>query len=393
MRSFVSERAKEIPLSGIRVIFEKAQSMSDVVRLEVGEPDFDTPENIRAAALEALRRGETHYTSSAGILALREEISRKFHSDNSLDYDAKTQIVVTAGSQNSLNLALMAIVNPGEEVLIPDPGWPNYEILTRIAQGIPVRYPLKEKNRFRLDQDDLRSRVNKKTKAIIICSPSNPAGSVLEEKHLQAVASIAEENDLLVISDEIYEKIIYGTAKHRSIGALPGMAERVVTVNGFSKAYAMTGWRLGYAGGPREIIGQMIKLNTGLNTCASSIAQRAGVEALKGPQDSVRQMREEYLRRRDFLLGRLREIPGLTCTVPDGAFYTFPNIQAFGLTSFDFAMALLDQAKVSTVPGSAFGASGEGYIRISYANSIEQIGKAIDRIAPAIRAGLKAAKT
>ena len=390
MRSFVSERAKEIPLSGIRVIFEKAQSMSDVVRLEVGEPDFDTPENIRAAALEALHKGETHYTSSAGILELREEISRKFHSDNSLEYDAKTQIVVTAGSQNSLNLALMAIVNPGEEVLIPDPGWPNYEVLTKMAQGIPIRYPLRESNSFRLDQEDLKAKVNKKTKAVIICSPSNPTGSVLEEKHLQAVASIAEENDLLVISDEIYEKIIYQSAKHRSIGALPGMAERVVTVNGFSKAYAMTGWRLGYAGGPREIISQMIKLNTGLNTCASSIAQRAGVEALRGPQDSVRQMCEEYLRRRDFLLGRLREIPGLTCVIPEGAFYAFPNIQTLGLSSFDFAMAILDRAKVSTVPGSAFGASGEGYIRLSYANSIEQIGKGLDRMAAAVRAGLKA---
>jgi len=390
MRSFVSERAKEIPLSGIRVIFEKAQSMSDVVRLEVGEPDFDTPENIRTAALEALRKGETHYTSSAGILDLREAISRKFDSDNSLEYDAKTQIVVTAGSQNSLNLALMAIVNPGEEVLIPDPGWPNYEVLTKMAQGIPIRYPLRESNSFRLDQEDLKAKVNKKTKAVIICSPSNPTGSVLEEKHLQAVASIAEENDLLVISDEIYEKIIYGSAKHRSIGALPGMAERVVTVNGFSKAYAMTGWRLGYAGGPREIISQMIKLNTGLNTCASSIAQRAGVEALRGPQNSVRQMCEEYLRRRDFLLGRLREIPGLTCVVPEGAFYAFPNIQTLGLSSFDFAMAILDRAKVSTVPGSAFGASGEGYIRLSYANSIEQIGKGLDRMAAAVRAGLKA---
>jgi aspartate/methionine/tyrosine aminotransferase len=392
MRSFVSERAKETPISGIRVIFEKAQRVSDVIRLEVGEPDFDTPEHIRAAAVRALNKGETHYTSSAGVLELREEISRKFRVDNSLEYDAKTQIVVSAGAVNSLNLALMTIIDPGDEVLIPDPGWANYEVLIGLAQGVPVRYPLRERNSFKSDPEELRGKISPKTKAIIVCTPSNPTGSVLDIRHLQEIASIAEEYDLMVISDEVYEKIIYGNAVHQSIGALPGMANRVVTVNAFSKTYAMTGWRLGYAGGPSEVIGQMIKLNTGLNTCASSISQIAGIEALRGPQDSVRQMREEYLRRRDFLLERLRQVPGFTCVVPEGAFYSFPNIQKFGLSSFDFAMALLDRAKVSTVPGSAFGPLGEGYVRFSYANSMERIGKAMDRIQEAIRSGLKVNK-
>ena len=392
MRSFVSERAKETPISGIRVIFEKAQRVSDVIRLEVGEPDFDTPEHIRAAAIRALNKGETHYTSSAGVLELREEISRKFRVDNSLEYDAKTQIVVSAGAVNSLNLALMTIIDPGDEVLVPDPGWANYEVLIGLAQGVPVRYPLRERNSFKSDPEELRGKISPKAKAIIVCTPSNPTGSVLDIRHLQEIASIAEEYDLMVISDEVYEKIIYGNAVHQSIGALPGMANRVVTVNAFSKTYAMTGWRLGYAGGPSEVIGQMIKLNTGLNTCASSISQIAGIEALRGPQDSVRQMREEYLRRRDFLLERLRQIPGFTCVVPEGAFYAFPNIQKFGLSSFDFAMALLDRAKVSTVPGSAFGPLGEGYVRFSYANSMERIGKAMDRIQETIRSGLKVNK-
>lgn len=392
MRSFVSERAKKTPLSGIRVIFEKAQAIPDVIRLEVGEPDFDTPEHVRAAAVQALSKGETHYTSSAGILELREEISRKFRLDNSLEYDVKKQIVVSAGAVNSLYLTLMAIVDSGDEVLVPDPGWANYEVLVGLAQGVPIRYPLREVNRFSPDPEELRGKISPKTKAIIVCSPSNPTGSVLESTHLKDIASIAQEHDLMVISDEVYEKIVYGSVVHRSIGALPNMADRVVTVNAFSKTYAMTGWRLGYAGGPSEIISQMIKLNTGLNSCASSIAQRAGVEALRGPQDCVRQMREEYLRRRDFLLKRLQNVPGMRCAVPDGAFYVFPNIQEFGLSAFDFSMALLDQAKVSTVPGSAFGPLGEGYVRFSYANSIENIGKAMDRIEAAIHSGLKATK-
>ena len=392
MRSFVSERAKATPLSGIRVIFEKAQSLSDVIRLEVGEPDFDTPEHIKAAAAQAMKKGETHYTSGAGILELREEISRKFRVDNSLEYDANKQIVVTAGAVNSLYLALMAIVNPGDEVIVPDPGWANYQVLIKITQGIPVSYSLRERNGFKPDTEELRAKVSGETKAIIICSPSNPTGSVLEERHLREVASIAEEHDLMVISDEVYEKIIYGNAKHRSIGALPGMANRVVTVNAFSKTYAMTGWRLGYAAGPSEIISQMIKLNTGLNSCSSSISQRAGVEALKGPQDCVQQMHEEYLRRRNFLIDRVRRIPGITCVMPDGAFYAFPNIRELGLSSFDVAMALLDSAKVSTVPGAAFGPMGEGYIRLSYANSMDNLGKAMDRIEAAIRSGLKVTK-
>lgn len=389
MRPLIAERTRGIPTSGIREIFEKAQTMSDVIRLEVGEPDFNTPDHITAAAARALSEGETHYTSTAGVFELREQISQKFRRENDLEFDPKTQIMVTSGAVNGLTLSLMATVNPGDEVLIPDPGWPNYVGCIKIAQGVPIQYSLLERNRFGPDLNEIRAKINKKTKAILICSPNNPTGSVLTDKDLREIAAIAEQNDLLVISDEVYEKITYGSIKHQSIGALSGMDKRVLTVNAFSKTYAMTGWRLGYVGGPAEVISQMIKINMTLNTCANSIAQKAGVEALRGPQDCVRRMREEYSRRRDFILGRLSRIPDIACVPPEGAFYVFPNIRGCGLSSHDFSLALLDQARVSTVPGTAFGEFGEGYIRLSFANSIENIGRAMDRIEKALNSGMK----
>ncbi len=366
--------------------------MSDVIRLEVGEPDFDTPEHIRAAAIHAMDQGETHYTASAGILELREEISRKFHTDNNLEFDPMTQVMVTQGATCGLSLTLMASVNAGDEVLIPDPGWPNYVGSVTMAQGVPIPYALHERNCFKPDLDELKGKVSKKTKAIIICTPNNPTGSVIADKDLREITSIAEENELLVLSDEIYEKIIYGGIKHRSIGTFPGMQNRVVTINGFSKTYAMTGWRLGYVGGPADIIGAMTKINMTLNSSVNSVSQRAGIEALRGPQECVRQMREEYSRRRNLILERLRQIPEMSCVPPDGAFYVFPNIGRFDLSSYEFSMKLLDQARVSTVPGDSFGAAGEGYIRISFANSIENISRAMSRIEAALNSGLKTIK-
>jgi aspartate/methionine/tyrosine aminotransferase len=392
MRSLGSQRAKGIEFSGIRLVFERAQKISNVIRLELGEPDFDTPRHIKAAAVQALEHGETHYTPGAGTSELREEISRKLRSDNCLEYDPINQIAVTSGATNALGMAIMATVDPEDEVLIPDPGWPNYIGLVKAAQANATSYSLSERNRFKLDTEELKTKISKKTKAIVICSPNNPTGSVLTEKELQEVAGLAEANDLIVISDEVYEKIIYGEARHQSIGSLDGMSKRVITVNAFSKTYAMTGWRLGYAGGPSEIIRSMVKLNSVLNGCPSSVAQKAGVAALRGSQDCVKQMRDEYLRRRDYIVERLNRIPGLTCLVPEGSFYAFPRVKEIGLSSFDFSIAILEQAGVSTVPGSSFGASGEGYARISYANSLENIAEAMDRIDKAIRSGLKVPK-
>ncbi len=393
MNRLIASRTQDMPSSSIMVISERAQQMEDVVRMELGEPDFDTPEHIRRAAAQAMEEGRTHYTLGAGISELREEISRKLRVDNSLEYDPKTQVVVTAGSTTALNLALLTTVNPGEEVLVPSPGWAQYVGCVKFAQAIPVYYSLTEKNRFGLDSEELRQKVTKKTKAILICSPNNPTGSVLTEKELRELSSFAEEHDLLVISDEVYEKITYEGAKHRSIGSIDGMAKRVITVNAFSKTYAMTGWRLGYAAGPSEISSQMVKLNILLNTCASSIAQRAGVQALRGSQDCVQEMCKEYSRRRAFVLERIDRIPNMTCVAPRGAFYVFPNITEFGLSSFDFVMTLLEKARVSTIPGNAFGPSGEGYFRISYASSMENLARGMDRIEAAIETGLKTIKS
>ncbi|MFQ5711380.1 MAG: pyridoxal phosphate-dependent aminotransferase [Candidatus Geothermarchaeales archaeon] len=381
---YLSERTKNIPVSGIRVIFDKAQRMKDVVRLEMGDPDFDTPSHIREAAKRALDEGYTHYTPSAGLTEIREAVAEKLRRDNRIDV-GPDEVVMTAGSSSAINIAIMATINPGDEVLIPDPAWPLYEVFVKLSGGVVVRYPLLEKNEFKIDPEDVERRITRRTKMLIINTPNNPTGSVQTRLELEAIAQIALENDLLVVSDEVYEKITHSGAEHLSIGSMPEMRDRTITVNSFSKTYAMTGWRIGYAAANREIATEMVKLNIYSTVCVNAVAQRAALAALRGPQDCVREMVGEYGRRRDYVVRRLNEMPRITCVEPKGAFYVFPNISDFGVSSFDFSMNLLDMTRVSTVPGSSFGERGEGYIRISYATSLKELEKGMGRIEDAIK--------
>ncbi|MDA4114166.1 MAG: pyridoxal phosphate-dependent aminotransferase [Thaumarchaeota archaeon] len=385
MGSFVSERVNSIPVSGIRVIFEKANKMPGVIRLEVGEPDFDTPAHITAAAKRALDEGFTHYTSSAGIMPLREAISAKLKRENRVDADPATEVVVTPGAGAAIYLSIMCTVNPGDEVLLPDPAWPHYEACISLAGGKVVRYPTHESLGFRPEMEEVANLVTKKTKAILINSPSNPTGSVLGRKDLEGIADLARSKDLLVFSDEVYEKVMYGGVEHYSIASFDGMKDRTVTVNALSKTYAMTGWRVGYAAARPEIAAQMAKLNLFTSGCPNSFAQVAAVEALTGPQGETQRMLEEYTRRRDMMVRRLNEMEGVSCPNPGGAFYAFPRVALRGMNAFDTSMFLLDNAKVATVPGSSFGELGEKHLRLSYATSIENISEGMDRIDTAIR--------
>ena len=385
MSTYISRKIQNISTSTIRLISEKARKMKDVIKLEIGEPDFDTPQHIKNAAKKALDEGFTHYTPFAGFEDLRMAIAEKAKTQNKIEYDPNREIVVTPGACSALHCGILSIVNAGEKVLIPDPSWPHYEPCVQMADGIPEHFPLLEENSFRIDPDDLRKRIDEKTKAIIINSPNNPTGSVENRKQLEEIAQIAKDNDLIVISDEVYERIIYDDEEHVSMASLPDMRDRTLTINALSKTYAMTGWRIGYAIGSEEIITQMAKLVLYTGTCANSIGQRAALAAIKGPQDRVTEMVKEYKRRRDFLIKRLNEIEGISCKMPQGAFYAFPNVRKFGMSSFDCAMYLLDHAKVSTVPGIGFGKYGEGYLRISYATSLENLVEAAERIEATIK--------
>ena len=385
MGSFVSERVTSIPPSGIRVIFEKANKMSDVIRLEVGEPDFDTPANITAAAKRALDEGFTHYTSSAGILPLREAISAKLKRENGVEADPGTEVVVTPGAGAAIYLSIMCTVNPGDEVLLPDPAWPHYEACINLAGGKAVRYPTEERLGFRPDLEEVSKLITRKTKALLINSPSNPTGSVLGRKDLEGIADLAQAKDLLVFSDEVYEKMMHGGVEHHSIASFDGMKDRTVTINALSKTYAMTGWRVGYAAARPEIATQMAKLNLFTSGCPNSFAQVAAVEALTGPQGETGRMLNEYTRRRDLMVRRLNEMEGVSCLNPGGAFYAFPRVALQGMNAFDTSMFLLDNAKVATVPGSSFGPLGENHLRLSYATSIEKINEGMDRIDSATR--------
>jgi len=377
----LSNRTKSLEPSGIMAIFEKAHGLKDVIRLEVGEPDFDTPEHIKNAAKEALEKGFTHYTSSAGILPLREAIAEKTEKETGVEVDPRREVVVTDGGSCALTLAMMATLNPGDEVLISDPAWP-YGPSIKMAEGVPVRYGLLEKEGFRIDFDDLRSKISRKSKMVLINSPNNPTGSVLDRRELEDLSEIALENDLLVISDEVYEKLIYD-AKHMSVLSLPEMKERTILANSFSKTYAMTGWRVGYAIASEDIAREMAKLNLYLNTCSTSFAQVAALEALRGPQDCVRAMADQYRKRIDLMLQGLERM-SVPCVKPRGAFYLFPDFSGFSHSSHEIAMMLLEKAHVSTAPGIAFGQRGEGHLRLSCANSIENLGEALGRIEKAL---------
>lgn len=379
-----SERTLAIKSSGIRRLFDLAQRTPGVISLGIGEPDQDTPVHVKEAAKKALDEGYTHYTPNAGFPDLREALAEKLRLDNGIDAAPDEVIVTGGGGTGALMLSALCLINPGDEVLLPDPGFVVYEAVVLMAGGKPVYVPLKEEDGFRMLPSEVEKRITSKTKCIIVNTPSNPTGGVLEEEDLKGIADLAVKHDLYVISDEVYEKLVYDGHRHLSIASLPRMKERTVTVNSFSKTYAMTGWRIGYAAAPKELIDQMVKLQQFTMVHAPAVSQRAALAALKGPQDFVKEMAEEYDKRRRFIVDRLNSIGGLSCLRPKGAFYVFLNIKKLGMRSEEVAMALLERAKVVTVPGVAFGPGGEGYLRISYSRPIDQLEEACSRIEKAI---------
>ncbi len=383
-RSFLSDRVQLLGVSPIREIFEIAAKMKDVVRLEVGEPDFDTPAYIVDACKTALDDGFTHYTSFGGIPELRKALADKLHKENGILVDPDNQVVVTPGGTGALYEGVQATINSGDEVLLPSPGWPQYTSIVHLAGGEPVYYPLKEENDFMATREAIEPFMTDKTKILLINSPSNPTGGVIDRSSLDAICELVQEKDILLFSDEVYEWILY-EGDHISPAALPGMAERTITINAASKTFAMTGWRIGFAAGPPDIITEMTKLNLYTNTHPTSMAQWACVTAYGEQQDSViQEMVESYRQRRDFMVKNLNELSGIRCPSPKGAFYLFPNIEGTGLNSMEFAKTLLEQGGVATVPGNGFGPDGEGYLRLCFAQSMEQLEKAIERTAKVV---------
>ena len=378
MRNPLSDKVTAIEPSGIRKFFDIVSEMKDAVSLGVGEPDFDTPWHIREEGIYSLEKGRTFYTSNAGLKELREEICRYLSRRMNLSYDPLHEVMITVGGSEAIDAALRAMINPGDEVLIPQPSFVSYEPCAILAGAVPVIIELKEENEFRLTAQELRSAITDKTKILILSFPNNPTGAVMERKDLEAIAEVIREKDIFVISDEIYSALSY-KGKHVSIASLPGMQERTVLINGFSKAYAMTGWRLGYACAPSVIMEQMIKIHQFAIMCAPTTSQYAAVEALRRGDEDVALMCEAYNQRRRFLMHTFREM-GLQCFEPYGAFYVFPCIKEFGMTSDAFAERLLKEEKVAVVPGTAFGDCGEGFLRISYAYSLENLKIAMNKI-------------
>lgn len=378
MRNPLADKIVEIKPSGIRKFFDIVSEMKDAISLGVGEPDFDTPWHIRDEGIYSLEKGRTFYTSNAGLKELKVEITKYIKRTQGISYDANHEVIVTVGGSEAIDLALRAMVNPGEEVLIPQPSYVSYEPCAIMADAVPVIIELKEENEFRLTAQELREAITDKTKILILPFPNNPTGAIMEKKDLEEIAEIIREKDIFVISDEIYAELTYKD-KHVSIASIPGMQERTVLINGFSKSYAMTGWRLGYACAPKEIMEQIIKIHQFAIMCAPTTSQYAAVEALRNGDDDVASMRESYNQRRRFLMHAFREM-GLKCFEPYGAFYVFPCIKEFGMTSDEFAERLLAEEKVAVVPGTAFGDCGEGFLRISYAYSLENLKIALEKI-------------
>ena len=376
----ISEKAAAMKPSGIRRFFDIVSEMEDVVSLGVGEPDFDTPWAIRDEGIYSLEKGRTFYTSNSGLKKLREEIARYLKRRVDVSYDPDGEIFITVGGSEGIDLAFRAMLNPGDEVLVPQPCYVSYVPCVELADGVVKSIALKEENEFRLTAEELREAVTERTKVLVLPFPNNPTGAVMERKDLEEIAQIVIEKDLIVLSDEIYSELTYTGKPHVSIASLPGMKERTILINGFSKAYAMTGWRLGYACGPKEILREMVKIHQYCIMCAPTTSQYAAVAALRDCDEQVEEMRNAYNMRRRFLLHRFQEI-GLPCFDPFGAFYVFPCIKEFGMSSDEFATRLLQEEKVAVVPGDAFGESGEGYIRISYAYSIDNLRTAMDRVA------------
>ena len=384
MRNPLSSKVTMIKPSGIRKFFDIVNDMEGAISLGVGEPDFDTPWHIREEGIYSLESGRTHYTSNAGMKELKEEICNYLKRRFDVEYSPKDEVMVTIGGSEAIDVALRAMVDPGDEVLIPQPSYVSYEPCAVLADAVPVFINLKEENQFRLTKEELLAAITPKTKILILPFPNNPTGSILNRADLEDIAEVVREHDLFVISDEIYAELTYGSEGHVTIASLPGMKERTVLINGFSKAYAMTGWRLGYACAPVEIMKQMIKIHQFAIMCAPTTSQEAGVEALRNGDHDVAVMKEEYDQRRRFLLHSLREM-GLECFEPLGAFYVFPNIKKFGMTSDEFATRLLYEEKLAVVPGTAFGDCGEGFLRISYAYSMKNLVIAMDKISRFIK--------
>jgi aminotransferase len=380
-----AERLKQIKPSGIRRFFSLAQEMPDAINLSVGEPDFSPPKYALEAGCQASKKGKTHYAPTNGIPELREALSKKAYRDYGLNYDPNSEVLVTVGGTEAIFLSLMGLTNPGDEVLIPDPGFVLYEPCVKLASGVPVSVPLLETNDFKPSIDDVTSLITKKSRVIILNFPNNPTGAVLSYDEAALLAKVAVERDLLVICDEVYEKIVYDGAKHYCLATFPGMRERTLVVNSFSKTYAMTGLRVGYVYGPKELISPLWLVHQYTVACVDSPSQYIALAALRGSQEFVNDMVREFDRRRRLVHKRLNEIPSFKCTFPKGAFYVFPNITGISKSSEKIAEFLLKEAGVITVPGSAFGSNGEGYIRISYAAAYEQLEKALDRIEKAAK--------
>lgn len=378
MRNPLSDKVTGIKPSGIRKFFDIVSEMKDAISLGVGEPDFDTPWHIREEGIYSLERGRTYYTSNAGLKELKEEISAYQARRFGLDYNPQGEIYVTVGGSEAIDGALRAMLDDGDEVIIPQPSYVSYEPCVILANGVPVITELKEEDEFKLKKEQLEKAVTDKTKILILPFPNNPTGAIMTEDDLKGIVEVVLEHDLFVISDEIYSELTYG-CRHVSIASFPGMKERTIVINGFSKSYAMTGWRLGYACGPKVILDQMLKIHQFAIMCAPTTSQYAAVEALRNGDDGVEYMRGEYDRRRKFLIKALRDM-GLECFEPFGAFYVFPCIKKFGMASDEFAEALLAEEKLAVVPGTAFGRCGEGFLRISYAYSIEDLKNALERL-------------
>ncbi len=378
MRNPLADKVVGIKPSGIRKFFDIASEMKDAISLGVGEPDFDTPWHIRDEGIYSLEQGRTIYTSNAGLKELRQEICTYLRRKQGVVYDPLKEVLLTVGGSEAIDVGMRAMVNPGDEVLIPQPSFVSYEPCAILAGATPVIIDLKAENEFRLTAEELEAAITDKTKILVLPFPNNPTGAIMEREDLEAIAEVIIKHDIFVMSDEIYSELTY-KEKHISIVEIPGMRERTILINGFSKAYAMTGWRLGYACGPEEIIGQMIKIHQFAIMCAPTTSQYAAIEALKNGDEDIAEMRTAYNQRRRYLMNAFREM-GLECFEPYGAFYVFPCIREFGMTSDEFATRFLEEEKVAVVPGTAFGDCGEGYLRISYAYSLDHLKTAIGRL-------------
>ena len=378
MRNPIGKKVAEIKPSGIRKFFDVVLETEGAISLGVGEPDFDTPWHIRDEGIYSLEKGRTFYTSNSGLKELRQEVSNYIRRTQGIVYDPIKEVFITVGGSEAIDLALRAMVDEGDEVLIPQPSYVSYEPCAVLADAVPVIIELKEENQFRLTAQEVLDKVTDKTKILILPFPNKPTGAIMEKEDLEAIAKVVIEKDLYVISDEIYGELTY-SGKHVSIVSLPGMKERTILINGFSKAYAMTGWRLGYACGPQEIMEQMVKIHQYAIMCAPTTSQYAAVEALRNGDDDVKMMKEQYNQRRRYLLNEFKQI-GLPCFEPYGAFYVFPCIKKFGMSSEEFCTRLLKEEKLAVVPGTAFGDCGEGYIRVSYAYSLENLKAAMERL-------------